>query len=562
MIQLSVPHIRESISGLRSAASVLKSAGFTSAFTNLSTFSPVSGLDMAGRTHGTISGDYEPKSTKALASHMRDTAALLESNLNNTVMADVDFSSLVSAIGAGKNLGLSQAMGALSQPAPAPALVNAKTGRFANAVPVAGPQFSLPALNSLFTSTIPATAAAAATQWASTAATLTEAVGSLEAVKASLATSAATGWVQNALARVNRIQWAGGTYAAHAGALAAHTGNLAAVAQANQISTAVAHGTWMMIPSPDQKMLFEQAFLAPFAGMLTTSLAPTNPGFNQLLPALSDMPGDRYDPVAVSVPQAPEFERTRLPAVVARALADRGFGDLARASTPTEVVEQFGEVNPDALNALAAGATPTQAAAVTAPHMPPTLSPGLAAPAATAAPGGLNGLPLGGMMSVPALQGANAAGLGNGAGNGTSTGAGRGAGSASGANPFAAGLPAAGGGVGGASGSARNPAAAPFGLRGPGAANGSAGLSPRGTTAPLTGVGASGAGRGYPLGGPLAAGPGHAAGGRSSRGRKANRVKAVTSAVERDGNLRALLGQAPAVLPGVIGHNVQQPRRG
>ena len=53
---------------------------------------------------------------------------------------------------------------------------------------------------------------------------------------------------------------------------------------------------------------------------------------------------------------------------------------------------------------------------------------------------------------------------------------------------------------------------------------------------------------------------GIAGAGQSQQGkqRKAAKVQAVTSAVERDGNLRALLGEAPLVLPSVIGNNVRE----
>lgn len=44
---------------------------------------------------------------------------------------------------------------------------------------------------------------------------------------------------------------------------------------------------------------------------------------------------------------------------------------------------------------------------------------------------------------------------------------------------------------------------------------------------------------------------------QGQRGGKQAKVKTVTSAVERDGNLKALLGDAPLVLPEVIGHNVR-----
>ena len=54
----------------------------------------------------------------------------------------------------------------------------------------------------------------------------------------------------------------------------------------------------------------------------------------------------------------------------------------------------------------------------------------------------------------------------------------------------------------------------------------------------------------------MAMGAGGGAGGQGKQ-RKAAKVQAVTSAVERDGNLKALLGEAPLVLPSVIGHNVR-----
>lgn len=59
-------------------------------------------------------------------------------------------------------------------------------------------------------------------------------------------------------------------------------------------------------------------------------------------------------------------------------------------------------------------------------------------------------------------------------------------------------------------------------------------------------------------GGAFAAGP-MAAGANRGRGRdkSGSKVRTVTSAVERDGNLKALLGDAPLLLPAVIGHNVR-----
>ena len=50
--------------------------------------------------------------------------------------------------------------------------------------------------------------------------------------------------------------------------------------------------------------------------------------------------------------------------------------------------------------------------------------------------------------------------------------------------------------------------------------------------------------------------------GRNQNGRASDKaaakVKTVTSAVEREGNLKALLGDAPLLLPEVIGYNVRR----
>lgn len=77
-------------------------------------------------------------------------------------------------------------------------------------------------------------------------------------------------------------------------------------------------------------------------------------------------------------------------------------------------------------------------------------------------------------------------------------------------------------------------------------------------------VGGGAAGGGQAGGrGAVAGGPGMYGAGRRGAGvgsGKRGKVQAVTSAVEREGNLKALLGEAPEVVPGVIGAWVRQPR--
>ncbi|SDS77635.1 hypothetical protein [Corynebacterium timonense] len=537
---LDVVAVRDAVSQLDHTARLLSGSSTQNRFVSLATFSPVSGLDMAGRTHGTIAGTYEPQATGALASHIRDAAVLLESNLDNTVRADVDFSRLVSHIGVARGLGMVSAANALRSPAPAPPLVNATTGRFANAAPVAGPQVSLPGLNSLFSTTNPAEATSASGQWSKTAGLLSQTVAALDGAKAALASSASTSWVQAALERLSRIQWAGGTYAGHATALAAHTANLAAVAAANQILTAAAHATWVALPSLEHKLAFEQAFLVPFPTTLTSGLVPTNPVFNQLLPGLNAMPGGSVTPGAPQAPTVPAFDAISLPRVVSEALRQHGYGQLAEPMSPHEVVSQFGEVTPEVVRAISEGATPTQAASLAAASMPATLAPGIASAGGIADP--LLPAAGSGAHAAPRLTGAAGVPLSLGAG----------------AAPAGAAVRGPSAGV--QNGESRGGAL--VGSPGGGLNRGFSGTGGHATSiGPVATSTSTAASRAVPVGGPVSGPAGGAAPRRGSETtRKGARVTAVTSAVEREGNLRALLGQAPAVLPGVIGYNVTQPQ--
>lgn len=191
--------------------------------------------------------------------------------------------------------------------------------------------------------------------------------------------------------------------------------------------------------------------------------------------------------------------------------------------------------------------------------------------------------------AVPGIGGApgGAGGLGHGAGAhavrpGFGTGAGTGPGTAAGAGMHAArpGFGNAGFATGTGSGTAFGGGAGASAGASGGAGNGmGAGLG----AGPTAGTGANATGTGTSTGAPggssaaqygtasssngsqgargSVVGGGHmgAAGAGQNRrqDRGAAKVKTVTSAVERDGNLRALLGEAPLLLPGIIGHNVR-----
>ncbi|WP_159078261.1 hypothetical protein [Corynebacterium liangguodongii] len=517
-----------------------------------------------------MSSVSQPEATKALSAHLLDTALLLEANLDSVTGTDSTFSRLVSRIGLENQLAESAA--SVDASMKAAQVENPTTNPFLFATPVAGFVSSLPVLHGQFQATDPTRAMTEAGQWQATAAEITGVVSELGGVIAALSSSAETDWVRQAIERVNRIQWAGGHYAAHATAMGVHAGNLATVASAEKIAAAAAHATWMAAPLK-LKPVLEQSYLVAFPPRLNAGLIPTVPGFNQLLPPLDAMPGTTFDPGALTTPQAPGFESHPLPAVVRDALAAHGYGDLAYAETPQQVVDQFGHASPQVMDAISAGSLPTEAAAHVATLPPPAAAAGAAGPG-PAIPAGGSGL-FGG--AVPhGIGGMSAAGTRPGSGPGSGLGAGLG--------------PAGFGGAAGRGGSGRSPAlGSSFGassgvIAGAGmskALSGAAGALPgwaAGPAAPfgagaMPAPGSSAAGAGGVAGGAGQTGSGANAGQRgavmgapglggasTSGGGRKRKVRAVTSTVERNGNLKALLGDAPAVLPDVIGDSVRAPR--
>lgn len=600
-IMLDIDTVKTAVSILHDIGSRLKKSNLTAQRKGLSTFSPVTGLDQSGVSHGKVSTISEPEASRALAAHILDTALQAEANLDSMVGADGAFSRLVGSIGLGGQLG-GQAS-ATDMNMKLAQLENPTTNPFLFGQPVAGFVPSLPILHSQFQATDPARAAAEAAAWQSTAASISQAVAELNGAISALSGSAETDWVREAIDRINRIQWAGGQYAAHATAMSAHTGNLSTVAGAEKLAAAAAYTTWLAAP-PVAKPILEQSYMAAFTPRLNAGLVPTVPLFDQLLPPLDAMPGTAFQPDAIAVPATPSFERSPLPKVVQDALAANGFGELAYAETPTQMVERFGNATPQVMDAISAAATPTEAASVVA--APP--APGAAGAYVPVGGGGYapGGNPAGaGAHAVPASLMPGGFGGGNGTGTGGgAAGAGRLAGmgvdprsgvgargvgiqGASGVNAGRTGglgganaAGALGGGAAGGKHQARSGSGAALGASAGAAAGGALGGIGRGSAAMpgAFGAGAPGspawaAGSGTPgaagapggssgqggskavaMGGPMAGGA--ARGGGRGKNRK---VRAVTSAVERQGNLRALLGEAPAVLPDVIGAQVRAP---
>lgn len=568
-MKLVTTDVQSAIDKLNAAVTDFARSPLTLGVGTAKAFSQVSGLDESGSMHTTIRSDSEPEATEGLIQHFRNAVDLLSAQLVGYEMADMSFADVLGSVGQsvmGRSFDAVIDNVSTEQPV---------VKNFDATSPVAGKPFSLDTLNMELIGTDVASMSGMSADWADTATTIGDALSYIPGAVADLQGSAETESIAKAIENLGQIETAGGEYMANASALSAHTASLVTVTEANALQVAAALAVLRATPSPGVAKSFEEAFLAAFSPKLTTELVPVTPLFTQLLPELGAPNGNGTNQSGSLASGTPTFEDTPLPKIVQQALSNAGYRDLAYASTPTQVVEQFGRPNPDMLQSIAAGATPTQAASAAAPTMPPSLT-GLAGGAGSGAGAGAGaiGTGMGQLGSVGAGAGTGLAGVGGagGSGAGGSLGAGGAGGFGGpamgplgGAGRAAVGGGAAAGGLGSARSGSGVPGAVGGGrLGGFGAGAGSgmgAGAVGQGTN---TFVGGGAAGGGQAGGrGAVAGGPGMYGAGRRGTGAgsgKRGKVQAVTSAVEREGNLKALLGEAPEVVPGVIGAWVRQPR--
>ena len=549
---LDVNAVQHSASLLEDAALKLQGGNLFTSFRKLTNYSSVSGLDQAGRMHQVISSVSQPEATRGLALFLSNAAGLLREQVDGFVAVDA-------GIGESFRPGGGDVSGGVRISTPDAPLVNS----FSVVPPAAGRPWSLEQLVAQLSATDVASMSGISQNWAATSDSVTEALSVIPEVVGLLSGSAETEAIGNAIDHIGLIASSGAQYALNAGVLAGLTAGLVTVSEASSIQAATTLGIVRLAVHPIASHGIEQSYLSGYGPQLTVELVPTVPPFDMLLPPLGSVSGGVLDGGGAGA-LIPEFKKQALSPVVRDALDHAGWGDVAHATTPAEIVEQVGKPNPDLLDLIASGATPTQVASATAPSLPPvgalggalTGGAGAAAGAgalaggATSAVGGLGAAgAVGGLGGAMPLAGRGAAGLSGGVGSGAGGRAGAGAGGsgALGARGGFSTPPGAGGGAG-------TGGVGPAPGNGPGAGGvgaGSPGASPR------TGGSTGGAGAGGYGVGP-AAGAGR--GGRNGQ-QKRGRVQAVTSAVEREGNLKALLGEAPEVVPGVIGAWVREPKR-
>ena len=370
-VRIDVDAVQRAVDQLKAIHGGL-GAGFGPAG-GLAAFTAASGYREAGRGMGRVSGHHGPEAVGVYASHVMDTAVTAEVNLKNALLADGTWARALTSI---QRPAAGGVRGGLENYLPNTQAVNARATDFAPHSPGVGYDPALLPLNNKLAASNFAAPAVEAAYWEGVAAQITAAVHELFGPRQALATSAETDWVRRGDRRISRVQRAGAVFAANAHRMAAHAGALGSALGSEAVMAAAASATYLAIVHPVARKTFEQAYLAAYPPRAAAGLAATVPAFTKLLPDLDRIPGDSFSIDELSTPTSPSFEASPLPAVVREAFAANGHADLAHASTPAEVIGQYGQPNPDVLQAIAAGATPTQAAAVAAPHMPPTLHPG------------------------------------------------------------------------------------------------------------------------------------------------------------------------------------------
>ncbi|RUQ11552.1 hypothetical protein D8M31_09300 [Corynebacterium genitalium] len=556
-------------------------------------------MDEAGERLSPIGDERAPEANQAIALYLKHTADNLWLALTNTQQTDESFSGMMGSLLAPLGHSAQALTPMYSQGFQQLKAADPETQTFDNTAVSSASETSLLGAEMNLNLTNTSLAYSASDFWNSNAQLIADAMDELNGVHHALSSSADTVWIQEAMKKLTQIQNAGLEYVANSRSLANHTEALGMTADSESMYAAAAAAAYAAAEDPKIKRQIESDYLGSYSVRVPSGLQPAIPAFNRLLPEAGKLPSTPYASTDVPAPATTSYTPTELPPGLQEVLTSRGYGDLAHAKSPAEVIQQYGRPTPETFERIAAGAAPTQSAsAVLAPPAPSaagslsTSTP--ASPVNTATPtiSGFSGTPHTNAAASPANAGTGAAGLGLAPGNavagGRSAASGRSnsAGLANNARPNAGGAIATGSGAGSGFANGRGFGAAPGAGRGAGTGSGAefnagagshsgTGQGVNGMRPGIGGAGAGGTGAGSSYaaagangaasnnahgarGGAFAAGP-MAAGANRGRGRdkSGSKVRTVTSAVERDGNLKALLGDAPLLLPAVIGHNVR-----
>lgn len=425
-------------------------------------------------------------------------------------------------------------------------------------------------------------------RWSSVSASAGEAAAQLESMAASLEESNEGESIDAAVAKIREIAGTGSEIAANAGAMAGRTGAMLGLSQVSKLMALSIASTLSLPMDPVSREAVEQSGLVMMQNALQSMVDVSLPPVASIAqPQMRASGGDfttGMDAVNASgfglSTDEVEWPKSFEEAVMRGAVGPGSFeivdGQLQPVNDIGLSAEDLAQLNKAAQTYVPAiydaAGLPELSQALTTPASVGTLP--SAAGLTAGLPGGVGGVAgglSGGAPGIGALSGGGAspANLGGASGLGAAAGLGGGmnsglGGSGIGAAPMGA-LGGAGGGAAGAAGrggGVRGGIGSRVGMPaagGLGAGVGRVGLPGAGGVA--TG-GAAGAGIG---GASPRAGGGAGTGGSAGRGMmpmmgaghgqgdKRGKVKTVTTAVEQDQNRRALLGEVPPSVPGVIG---------
>ncbi|WP_141681540.1 hypothetical protein [Corynebacterium phoceense] len=550
--------------------------------------SSISGVRETGMIHGRLLGD-DPASAKALIDKLTDQVDWIGGQLRKfavgAIAQDVLAAHSLEAVETG---GISPDEIFMLDPQP-----DASYGTVHFVKPLVAVGMDAPSVIAEVLGLDGSSILATQQQWQSVSASAGEAAAQLEAMAASLEESNEGESIDAAVAKIREIAGTGSEIAANAGAMAGRTGAMLGLSQVSKLMALSMASTLSLPMDPVSREAVEQSGLVMMQNALQSMVDVSLPPVASIAqPQMRASGGDftaGMDAVNASgfglSTDEVEWPKSFEEAVVRGAVGPGSFeivdGQLRPVNDIGLSAEDLAQLNRAAQTYVPAiydaAGLPELSQALTTPASVGTLP--SAAGLTAGLPGGVGGAAgglSGGAPGIGALSGGGAspANLGGASGLGAAAGLGGGmnsglGGSGIGAAPMGA-LGGAGGGAAGAAGrggGVRGGIGSRVGMPaagGLGAGVGRVGLPGAGGVAAGGAPGAGAAGVGSTGAGVRAGGVGGGAGAAHrgmmpmmgaghGQGDKRGKVKTVTTAVEQDQNRRALLGEVPPSVPGVIG---------
>lgn len=507
----------------RTASSLAKSASL------LSSYSTVSGLDQLGTYHEkALLGDISSAKSalQEFASQVQWVSAMLKNSIGAVGRQEIFGSRGIALADLHGNV-VSQKEYLKPQPMPTIA-------PFAFGTPVVAPSPKLELLAHQFHATNPAQVELAAQSWRTLGSHIQEVVAELGRISSAMTSSNEGEVINKAAEKLQQLCASGQNFVANAAAMSASVSALNAIHAAGM---EMVHAMQAVVAAnstdPARAAIIEQSLLQSFPSLFTPQVLTGVPVIRHLMeiPPATGAGGS----VTMGMNSEGSTQRPNIAAVVppgqmaehlARAVEDHTGFSLQRPGAADFPAHSLAQIGTQAAQAIPGA---LQASGLHHGIGAPTTQP------ATLSPTGLHGASHTGLGTPGGYASLGAHGLsGSGASHGGmhSRFGGLGSLGATGMSPLGAGATSSLNGLGNAgAGSARGSMGGLTGFGSGGSSSGTQSSGMRGNTMMF----------------------GHGGAGSAAGQRRKGRVKTVTSAVEREGNLLDLLGPRPKVVPRVIG---------